>query len=176
MTDEVREYAEKRILESGIRKVPGHYPDFQSREHVDKWLEMSLYMFEHWDDENIWDMTDVDQVKYVAMLNQLKKNRDNVPPELLKTRYRKPYGELRNRLRTMTCQIVYDAVMSGLLIEYENADAVYEEINQEIEKSGLAKEISRAVFLDQDIVQVEEKAMELRKKVHAIAERRLDDD
>lgn len=36
----VREYAEKRILESGVRRVPGHYPVFGSKEQVDKWLRV----------------------------------------------------------------------------------------------------------------------------------------
>lgn len=35
MTKEVRKYAEKRILESNIRMVPGHYPKFESKEQVD---------------------------------------------------------------------------------------------------------------------------------------------
>lgn len=45
MTQEVKEYAEKRILESGIRMVSGHYPEFKSREHVDLWLKISKDVF-----------------------------------------------------------------------------------------------------------------------------------
>ena len=45
MTDEVREYAERKIWESGIRMVPGHYPEFENKEQVDDWLYISEYMF-----------------------------------------------------------------------------------------------------------------------------------
>lgn len=122
-----------------------------------------------------WDMTKESKEKYVALLAQLKRNRANVPLEVLKTKYRKPFEELQNRLRVMTVKIVYDVVLNGLLIRYEDADGAYAEINQLIEESGLAKEISQAVFLNQDLGAVEEKTMELREKVHEIAERRLDD-
>lgn len=122
-----------------------------------------------------WDMTKESKEKYVALLTQLKRNKANVPLEVLKTKYRKPFEELQNRLRVMTVKIVYDVVLNGLLIRYEDADGAYAEINQLIEESGLSKEISQAVFLNQDLGVVEEKTMELREKVHEIAERWLND-
>lgn len=39
MTPEVKEYARKRIEETGIIMVPGHYPVFKSKEDVDSWIE-----------------------------------------------------------------------------------------------------------------------------------------
>lgn len=41
MSPELKAYAEEKIRESGIRMVPGHYPVFTSKEHVDEWLKMS---------------------------------------------------------------------------------------------------------------------------------------
>lgn len=46
MTQELKDYANKRIKESGIVRVLGHYPVFESKEHVDKWIEMNLKSFE----------------------------------------------------------------------------------------------------------------------------------
>ena len=43
MSEELKEYANRRIQESGIRMVPGHYPVFESKEHVDMWIAMSKY-------------------------------------------------------------------------------------------------------------------------------------
>ena len=40
MSQELRDYANEKIKESGIVMVPGHYPVFESKEHVDKWIEM----------------------------------------------------------------------------------------------------------------------------------------
>lgn len=46
MPPEVRAYAEDKIRESGIRMVPGHYPVFISKGHVDAWLQMCEYSAE----------------------------------------------------------------------------------------------------------------------------------
>ena len=48
MTQEVKDYATRKILESGIRMVPGHYPGFRDKEHVDMWLKMSRYAFDEY--------------------------------------------------------------------------------------------------------------------------------
>ncbi|MGF7011986.1 hypothetical protein M2146_002540 [Lachnospiraceae bacterium PF1-22] len=45
MEESVKEYAEKRISESGIRRVPGHYPNFKSNEEVDHFIKSSLRAF-----------------------------------------------------------------------------------------------------------------------------------
>lgn len=42
MTEEIREYAQRRIRESGIRMV--HCPDFGYREDVDKFIEIASYL------------------------------------------------------------------------------------------------------------------------------------
>ncbi len=36
MDTEVRKYAEERIKASNIRMVPGHYPEFDNKEQVDR--------------------------------------------------------------------------------------------------------------------------------------------
>lgn len=47
MPQELKDYANKRIKESGIVMVPGHYPVFESKEHVDKWIEMMQALFDN---------------------------------------------------------------------------------------------------------------------------------
>lgn len=44
MPQDVKEYAERRIHESGVICVPGHYPVFESKEDVDMWLKMIGFM------------------------------------------------------------------------------------------------------------------------------------
>ncbi len=46
MPHELKDYANKRIEESGIFMVPGDYPVFESKEHVDKWIEMNQRAFD----------------------------------------------------------------------------------------------------------------------------------
>lgn len=43
MSPELKAYAEEKIRESGVRMVPGHYPVFESKDHVDAWIKMTKY-------------------------------------------------------------------------------------------------------------------------------------
>lgn len=52
MPQELKDYANKRIEESGIRMVPGHYLVFESKEDVDKWIEMKQRAFEMYFEES----------------------------------------------------------------------------------------------------------------------------
>lgn len=44
MPQDVKEYAERKIQESGVICVPGHYPVFESKEDVDMWLKIIGFM------------------------------------------------------------------------------------------------------------------------------------
>ena len=39
MTDEIKRYFLERYEKASFRVVPGHWPDFESREAVDRWIE-----------------------------------------------------------------------------------------------------------------------------------------
>ena len=40
MTDEVWKYFLKKYEKAGFRVVPGHWPDFKSKEDVDRWIHL----------------------------------------------------------------------------------------------------------------------------------------
>lgn len=46
MTKEVSEYFRDKYSKASFRVVPGHWPDFKSKEEVDKWVEMTQKMVE----------------------------------------------------------------------------------------------------------------------------------
>ena len=175
MTEEVKKYAEKRILESNIRMVPGHYPVFKSKEQVDLFIKMSssmselAYKTQEEFNANIFDLTDVDMNEYQSLLERLKRNKENVSLELLTTKYRKSYDQLREKIRTMTKGILQDVTLSGLQIERSQADQKYLEINSAIRESGIMKKASQAAFIQQDADLVLEYAGQLREIVHGIA-------
>ena len=170
MTEEVRKYAEKRIIESNIRMVPGHYPEFDSKEYVDRFIKMCEMSFRAYEEEpfNPAELTEVDLNEYESLLNQLKRNKENVSLELLTTKYRKSYDQLKEKLRSMTKDILQDIVLSGLQIEQAQAKEKYMEINAAIVVSGLLEKVSHAVFHQQDMGQVLEYAGKLREIVHRI--------
>ncbi len=178
MTEEVRKYAEKRIMESNIRMVTGHYPEFDSKGQVDMFMKMSAKMSElarRSREEfraNIFDLTDVDLNEYQSLLERLKRNKENVPLDLLTTKYRVPYEQLKEKLGSMTKEILQDIVLSGLQIEQIQADKKYIEINSAIRDSGIMEKVSHAVFHQQDADQVLEYAGQLREIVHQVVKGR----
>ena len=170
MTEEVRKYAEKRIMESNIRMVPGHYPEFKSKEQVDMFLKMSELSFNEYENEplSIADLTEVDINEYKSLLERLKRNKENVPLELLVTKYKRSYDQLKVRILAMTKEIFQDVVLSGLQIERSQVDQKYLEINSAIRESGIMKKASQAAFIQQDVDLVLEYAGQLREIVHQV--------
>lgn len=117
-------------------------------------------------------MTEVSLNEYRYLLDRLKRNKENVPLELLTTKYQKSYDQLKEELRSMTKEILQDIVLSGLQIEQTQAKGKYMEINSAIEDSGIMEKVSYAVFRQQDADLVLEYAGQLREIVHRIAKGR----
>ncbi len=117
-------------------------------------------------------MTEVDLNEYRSLLDRLKRNKENVPLDLLTTKYQKSYNQLKEKLRSMTKEILQDIVLSGLQIEQTRAKEKYTEINTAIRESGIMEKMSHAVFRQQDADLVLEYAGQLREIVHRIVEGR----
>ena len=110
----------------------------------------------------------IDLDKYRSLMEQLKKNKENVPLELLTTKYRKSYEQLKEQLRIMTKEILQDVVLADLRIERAEAEEAYQKINSAIKESGVLDKVSHAVFHQQDVDQVLECAKQLRMIVHQV--------
>lgn len=106
--------------------------------------------------------------EYRSLLDSLKRNKENVPLETLKIKYRKPYEQLTQSIQSMTREILQDVVLSGLQMERAEAELKYLEINSAIKKSGIMKKASQAAFIQQDADLVLEYAGQLREIVHGI--------
>ncbi|WP_313152091.1 hypothetical protein [Lacrimispora sp.] len=123
-------------------------------------------------------MTEAEISEYRSLLGTLKRNKEKVSLERLKTEYQKGYDQLTQKIRSMTREILQDEVLKGLQIERAQADQKYMEINAVIKESGILKMVSHAAFTQQDADQVFEYASQLREIVHRIVkgdqyERRL---
>lgn len=106
--------------------------------------------------------------EYRSLLDSLKRNKENVPLETLKTKYRKPYEQLTQSIQSMTREILQDVALNGLQIERAEAEQKYLEINSAIRKSGIMKKASQAAFIQQDADLVLEYSGQLREIVHEI--------
>ncbi len=113
-------------------------------------------------------MTEERLNEYRSLLDSLRKNKENVPLETLKTKYRKPYEQLTRSIQSMTKEILQDVALKDLQIKRAEADQRYLEINTAIRKSGIMKKASQAAFIQQDANLVLEYAGQLREIVHGI--------
>ena len=111
-------------------------------------------------------MTEAEMNEYRELLCRLKRNKENVPHDLLLTKYKKPHDELRGRIAKVTSQIMTDIVLFGWKIECDEANEVYAVVNQEITESGILQEVNQAVYQDQDMDKVLNCAARLRILVH----------
>ncbi len=117
-------------------------------------------------------MTDHRLNEYRSLLVLLRRNKENVPLETLKTKYRKPYEQLTQSIQSMTREILKDVALDGLQIERSQADQKYQEINTVIRESGIMKKASRAAFIQQDADLVLDYAGQLREIVHQVVKGR----
>lgn len=98
-------------------------------------------------------------------LDTLKRNLAVVSMDVLKTKYRKPYLELRNNLCTAASDYIKEIALCNIRIHQKLIDDTVPLINAAIQESGLLKQVSHAIFLRQDIEEVDRLALELRRRV-----------
>lgn len=171
MTDEVREYAERKIWEIGVRRVPGHYPHFKTKQDVDRFADLEWIMF--WDafvEDEIPEINSIDIQRYKDLLWKLKKNEDNVPLEILRTKHRTAYNSLRQELKKMTEAVIHEVVHRNLYIKRSDEEKSLQRIDQAVADSGLCESISQAVYQKKCYGSVIVSVMELRKLVMDAAE------
>ncbi|WAJ24032.1 hypothetical protein [Lacrimispora xylanolytica] len=112
-------------------------------------------------------MTETGINEYRSLLGTLKRNKENIPLQQLKTEYQKGYDQLTQRIQSMTREVILDVIIEGLRIERPQADKWYMEINSATRESGYMKKASQAAFLQQDADLVLEYANKLREIVHS---------
>ena len=101
-----------------------------------------------------------------GLLSTLKKNREHVPLEVLKTQYKQPYEELVRNINLTASAYAKSVLLHRLVL---NPDADVEEqctvINQMIQTSGMLKKISSCMSKTYDVGQIYPLILELRHMV-----------
>ena len=98
-------------------------------------------------------------------MNLLKLNREKVPLDILKTKYKKGYESLCQELKTTGSQYAKQLTLYGIRFHKDYMQEGAERINRIIEQSGLMKQLSKAVFLHQDIVDFEKICGKLQTEI-----------
>lgn len=100
-------------------------------------------------------------------IQKLRKNRENIPLEILKTRYAVAYQKLLEDIRDMVTELVKRTLAQGLPFRAEDLDAKEEFLNgfqrilEEEARKGVFREIGHAVFQEYDLCE----ALEIAEQV-----------
>jgi len=95
-------------------------------------------------------------------LKTLKANRDKVPLKVLKTKYRTGYDALCTKIGKTASDYVKQILFHGLRIHKDYLEELLPAIQNAIQESGLLKELSKAAFRNQDIVEFTALALKLK--------------
>ena len=87
------------------------------------------------------------------LLSTLKHNREKVPLDVLKTKYKKGYTGLCAEIKRRASDYAAMAVLNGIRIHRDYLDEAVSIINGTIERSGILKQFSKAAFCHQDMAE-----------------------
>lgn len=110
-------------------------------------------------------MDEIEELK--TKVEQLKKNREKVPLETLKTKYKKPYEELLHSIKALAEKILLDRSVKELVIRMDDEgnrliDDINTAIAREAEPGGIMKRISQALYKEYDVEKFESCVEEMR--------------
>lgn len=96
-----------------------------------------------------------DEEKLKSLLETLKKNDENVPEELLKTKYKKPYRELKDSIKEVADQISGRRIRQDIVIKNDDAGQVLikqiQEMLEEKRRAGTGKELGRTLYKEYSV-------------------------
>lgn len=109
--------------------------------------------------------TDILRNTLITHLDTLRRNLAVVSREELKTRYHKPYYALLRDISTSATAYVKQIVLADLRIRKEYLPEAVPVIENTAKSSGLLKQISAAAYRRQDIREIEQLALALKKQI-----------
>ena len=99
------------------------------------------------------------------LTDTLKRNRENVPLEVLKTKYKKGYDALAKNLSRTASGYVLLKVLHDIQIHMDFQEPVMQLINRTTEQSHFLQQISHSIFEKQDLEECDRLAEQLRQKI-----------
>lgn len=107
-------------------------------------------------------MTDEETLR--DLTRKLKANREKVPREILTTKYKKPYEELKDRIAATMKRMVADKAFAGIKVRSDEAgNAIVAQVQEIVGET--MPEISAAIFKRYDVDEFGEKVDNLRTAV-----------
>ncbi len=98
-------------------------------------------------------------------LDLLRRNLAVASLEVLKTRYKKPFDELRHNISTTATAYVKQITLENIRIRADFMNEAQPLIQSTIDQSGILKQISTAAFKRQDIAEIDQLALALKEHI-----------
>ena len=116
------------------------------------------------------------ELELAAALRKLKRNRERVPLDVLRTTYREGYRRLLTEIRDLGEQYIKTLLFQGAdgYILVEDRQAMFLEIERLINHPEILAKFQRALFQTTDLRLVEEAALCLNKEIKKITGAYLD--
>lgn len=92
---------------------------------------------------------DTTELKHLLMV--LKNNRDNIDLSVLKTKYKKGYDSLCRKINVAASAYAKEVALYGLQVHKDYAEDIKLIVNEAIKASGILHELSKAIYVDQDL-------------------------
>lgn len=110
-----------------------------------------------------------DEEKLKSLLETLKKNDENVPEELLKTKYKKPYRELKESIKEVADQISGRRIRQDIVIKNdETGQVLIKQIQTTLDEkrnAGTGKELGRALYKEYSLEKFLQVVEEIRTAI-----------
>lgn len=107
-----------------------------------------------------------DEEKLKSLLETLKKNDENVPKELLQTKYKKPYRELKDNIKEVADRISGKRLREGIVIRNDEAGQVLlnqiQAMLEEKRRAGANKELGRILYKEYSLEKFLQAVEEIR--------------
>lgn len=107
-----------------------------------------------------------DEEKLKSLLETLRKNDENVPKELLQTKYKKPYRELKESIKEVADRMLNGKILDGIVIKTDEAGQVLIKQIQttlnEKRNAGAGKELGRTLYKEYSLEKFLQAVEEIR--------------
>lgn len=110
------------------------------------------------------------ELELKVLLNRLRKNREMVPEEELKTAYRKAYDTLRAEIRKKAVGYMKELIFTGASGVYLQRDIpkMLKALEAIVNAPVMNQRMQEALFKEMDMEQVKRLAQELKRKVEPL--------
>ena len=103
------------------------------------------------DDKYTQKYPDIEELRRLLLV--LKNNKDHIPVSVLKSKYKKGYNDLCDKIRRYASAYALEASLHGLQVHISYADEIAVIVTNVIAGSGIMHQFSTAIYKNQDLNQ-----------------------